>query len=139
MIFSNCKDGSLFIHFIFIVSISFNINEKLKSEYNLNYYQEEEIERCKACKLVFHKHCFRKLANCPCGAQLRLNETRSFTNRASQRGETRGALDLLGRGLTSGFSQRFLSGLFTSEKPEKTRDHKDENIILMGSLPTTSL
>jgi len=95
--------------------------------------------------LVFHKHCFRKLANCPCGAQLRLKETRSLTNRGSQRGgggggERRGALDLLGRGLSSGLSTRFLSGLFTNEKAEKSsREHKDENIILMGSLPTTSL
>lgn len=116
----------------------------MKCEYNLNYYQEEEIERCKACQLVFHKRCFRKLGNCPCGAQLRLKETRSFINRVSQRGgggggETRGALDLLGRGLTSGLSQKFLSGFFTTEKPDKTKDHKDENIILMGSLPTTSL
>ncbi|KAK7350629.1 hypothetical protein VNO77_09455 [Canavalia gladiata] len=103
-------------------------------------FQEDDIERCKACQSVFHKRCFRKLANCPCGAQLRLNE-RSLTNRRSQRGggETRGALDLLGRGLNSGLSTRFLSGLFTKEKPEKTREHKDENIILMGSLPSTSL
>ncbi|CAJ1975122.1 unnamed protein product [Sphenostylis stenocarpa] len=105
-------------------------------------FQEDEIERCKACQLVFHKRCFRKLANCPCGAQLRLNGTRNLTNSASQKGgggETRGALDLLGRGLSSGLSPRFLSGLFTKEKPEKTREYKDENIILMGSLPSTSL
>ncbi|KAK7411104.1 hypothetical protein VNO78_02506 [Psophocarpus tetragonolobus] len=104
-------------------------------------FQEDEIERCKACQLVFHKHCFKKLANCPCGVQLRLNETRSLTNRASQRGggETRGALDLLGRGLSSGLAPGFLSGLFTKEKPEKSRERKDENIILMGSLPSTSL
>ncbi|XP_020231169.1 uncharacterized protein LOC109811756 isoform X2 [Cajanus cajan] len=97
-------------------------------------FQEDDIERCKACELVFHKRCFRKVANCPCGAQLKLNETRSLTNRG---GETRGGLDLLGRG---GLSPRFLSGLFAKEKPNKTREqHKDENIILMGSLPTTSL
>ncbi|XP_061336670.1 uncharacterized protein LOC133283774 [Gastrolobium bilobum] len=104
-------------------------------------FQEDDIERCKACQLVFHKRCFRKVTDCPCGAQLRLNETRSLTNRASQRGggETRGTLDLLGKGLSSGLSPRFLSGLFTKEKLEKTREHKDENIILMGSLPSTSL
>ncbi|KAK7301540.1 hypothetical protein RJT34_12406 [Clitoria ternatea] len=104
-------------------------------------FQEDDIERCKACQLVFHKRCFRKLANCPCGAQLGLNVTRSLINRASQTGggETRGAMDLLGRGLSSRLSPRFLSGLFTKEKPEKTREHKDENIILMGSLPSTTL
>ncbi|RDX71425.1 Differentially expressed in FDCP 8-like B, partial [Mucuna pruriens] len=94
-------------------------------------FQEDDIKRCKACELVFHKRCFGKIANCPCGAQLRLNETGSLTNRGSERG----ALDLLGRGLSSGL----FSGLFTKEKPDKTRDHKDENIILMGSLPSTSL
>ncbi|KAJ1418284.1 PX domain superfamily [Sesbania bispinosa] len=103
-------------------------------------FQEDDIERCKACHLVFHKRCFTKLANCPCGAQLRLNETRSLT-KASQKGggETRGALDLLGRGLSSGMSPRFLSGFFTKEKPERNRENKGENIILMGSLPSTSL
>ncbi|KAK7281924.1 hypothetical protein RIF29_10305 [Crotalaria pallida] len=104
-------------------------------------FQEDDIERCKACQSVFHKRCFRKLLNCPCGAHLRLNETRSLNSRASQRGggETSGTLDLLGMGLNSGLSSRFLSGLFTKEKPEKNRVHKDENIILMGSLPSTSL
>lgn len=54
-------------------------------------------------------------------------------------GGTGGALDFLGKGLSSGLSPRFLSGLFTREKPEKTREHKGENIILMGSLPSNSL
>lgn len=115
--------------------MSNNLNLKL------NYQQEDEVERCKACQSVFHKRCFRKLANCHCGEQLRLKETRSLTNRASssQRGGGRGALDLLGRGLSSGLSPKFLSGLFLKEKPDKTREHKGENIILMGSLPSTSL
>nr|XP_004501918.1 uncharacterized protein LOC101494695 isoform X2 [Cicer arietinum] len=104
-------------------------------------FQEDNIERCKACQSVFHKRCFRKLANCPCGEQSRLNKTRSLTNRANQMGGggTGGALDFLGKGLSSGLSPRFLSGLFTREKPEKTREHKGENIILMGSLPSNSL
>ncbi|KAE9587405.1 putative Phox domain-containing protein [Lupinus albus] len=104
-------------------------------------FQEDDIERCKACQSVFHKRCFRKLPNCPCRVHLRLNETRSLTNSISQRGggETRGTLDMLGSGFSSGLSSRFLSRLFTREKPENTRLHKDGNIILMGSLPSTSL
>ncbi|XP_028769909.1 uncharacterized protein LOC114727369 isoform X2 [Neltuma alba] len=87
-------------------------------------FQEDEIERCKACQSVFHKQCFRKLSNCTCGALLRLDKTR-------------GSSYFLGRGLSYGSSSGFLSGLFTKEDPHKTRDHKD--IILMGSLPSTSL
>ncbi|WJX39107.1 hypothetical protein P8452_26692 [Trifolium repens] len=105
-------------------------------------FQEDEIERCKSCQSVFHKRCFRKAANCPCGEQLKLNKTRSLTNRVGQwggGGGTRGALDLLGKGLSSGLSPRFLSGLFTKEKHDKTREHQGENIILMGSLPSNSL
>jgi len=107
----------------------------------LNYQQEDDIERCKSCQSVFHKRCFRKLANCPCGEQLRLNKSRSFANKVSQwgGGGTKGAFDLLGKGLSSGLSPKFLSGLFTKEKPEKTREHQGENIILMGSLPSNSL
>lgn len=65
-----------------------------------------------------------------------------LTNRVSQRresGETKGTLDLLGRGLGSGLSSRFLSGLFTKENAQKTMNQKDENIISMSSLPGTSL
>jgi len=58
----------------------------------------------KGAKLVYwcsRLSCFKKLANCLCGAQFRLNERRSLTNKAIQRGggESRGALKLLGRGL----------------------------------------
>ncbi|MED6120460.1 hypothetical protein PIB30_020964 [Stylosanthes scabra] len=105
-------------------------------------FQEDDIERCKACQAVFHKRCFRKLANCPCGTHLGSNKTKSLTKKPSQKGsgDTSGTLDLLGRGLSSaGLSPKLLSGLFSREKPDKTREHKDENIILMGSLPSNSL
>ncbi|KAL4360363.1 hypothetical protein HN51_020755 [Arachis hypogaea] len=105
-------------------------------------FQEDDIERCKACQSVFHKRCFRKHVNCPCGIQLGSNETKSLTKIPSQKGisDSSGTLDLLGRGLSSaGLSPKLLSGLFSREKPEKTREHKDENIILMGSLPSNSL
>ncbi|XP_058766357.1 uncharacterized protein LOC131639953 isoform X1 [Vicia villosa] len=92
-------------------------------------FQEDDIERCKSCQSVFHKPCFKKLVSCPCGEQLRLNKTRSLSNRASQWGG-------LGKGLSSGLSPKFLSGLFSKEK---TREQQGENIILMGSLPSNSL
>lgn len=55
-------------------------------------------------------------------------------------GESSGAFDLLGKGLSSGLNVRLLSGLFTKAKPENLGAHKDsDNVILMGSLPSTSL
>lgn len=111
---------------------SFDLLKKTNLNIKLNYQQEDDIERCKSCQSVFHKPCFKKLVSCPCGEQLRPNKTRSLSNRASQWGG-------LGNGLSSGLSPKFLSGLFSKEKPEKTREHQGENIILMGSLPSNSL
>lgn len=96
-----------------------------------NNQQASEVERCTSCESLFHKPCFRKLTNCPCGAHLRVEESVSY------RGS---ALDLLGKRSDSGLSVGLFSGLFARAKPEKTREHKDgDNVILMGSLPSTSL
>lgn len=108
----------------------------------LYHQQEGEIERCKSCALVFHKSCFGKLIACPCGAQLRPEEVAALTKKASSRGrgEAVGAVDLLGRKLSSGLGGGFLTGLFSRARPEKALDRKDsDNVILMGSLPSTSL
>lgn len=54
-------------------------------------------------------------------------------------GETNGALITLGKRTGSGLSVGLLSGLFSRAKPEKN-EHKDsDNVILMGSLPSTTL
>lgn len=54
-------------------------------------------------------------------------------------GEGSRALGLLGRRSNSGLSLGLFSGLFAKAKPEKM-EHKDsDNVILMGSLPSTSL
>ncbi|XP_059442498.1 uncharacterized protein LOC132174826 isoform X1 [Corylus avellana] len=99
-------------------------------------FQAGEVERCSSCESLFHKPCFRKLTNCPCGAHLRVEESESY--RAS--GEVSRALDLLGKRSDSGLSVGLFTGLFARAKPEKTREHKDsDNVILMGSLPSTSL
>lgn len=101
-------------------------------------FQEDEIERCPSCESVFHKHCFRKLMDCMCGAHLRVDEPAQLIKRATSGvgAEISGLLDLFGGGSSSGL----LSGLFSKVKPEKPREHKDgDNVILMGSLPSTSL
>lgn len=70
--------------------------------------------------------------NCPCGAQLRPEER--VNNGAG--GEVNRTL---GRISGSGLSVGLLSGLFTRAKPEKTEPKDGDNVILMGSLPSTSL
>ncbi|CBI15010.3 unnamed protein product, partial [Vitis vinifera] len=106
-------------------------------------FQEGEVDRCKSCELVFHKSCFRKLTNCPCGVQLRAEEVTGLTKKASGRGGGKEgeAVDLLGRKLSStGLGGGFLTGLFARARQEKALDHKEsDNVILMGSLPSTSL
>lgn len=94
-----------------------------------NNQQEAEVERCTSCKSLFHKPCFEKLTYCSCGVQIRVEEG----------GEGSRALGLLGRRTNSGLSVGLFSGLFAKAKPEKM-EHKDgDNVILMGSLPSTSL
>ncbi|XP_062116244.1 uncharacterized protein LOC133830305 isoform X2 [Humulus lupulus] len=106
-------------------------------------FQEGDVEKCPSCESVFHKHCFKKLTDCPCGAHLRIDDTRSLTKRVSRSrasGDSSGALDLFGKGLTSGLNVGFLSGLFAKAKPDNLGMHKNsDNVILMGSMPSTSL
>ncbi|GLT65482.1 hypothetical protein SLA2020_379130 [Shorea laevis] len=103
-------------------------------------FQEGETEKCPSCGSVFHKPCFKKITNCPCGAELGSNElVRSSSGllRGASFGAS-GAMDLLGKRSGSGLSSGFLSGLFL--KSERIKEHKDsDNIILMGSLPSNSM
>ncbi|EXB29616.1 Pleckstrin homology domain-containing family M member 3 [Morus notabilis] len=93
-------------------------------------FQEGDVGKCVSCESVFHKLCFKKLTECPCGAHLGADDRRRLATR----------VDLLGKGLSSGLSVGFLSALFTKAKPDKIGEHKDDdNVILMGSLPSTSL
>lgn len=98
-------------------------------------FQEGEVERCRSCELVFHKVCFKKLSSCPCGAQLKLYESKGGVD-----SEEDGTLDLLGTKTDSRSPVRFLSGLFSKAMPEKLLGSRNsDTVILMGSLPSTSL
>lgn len=102
-------------------------------------FQEGEVERCRSCELVFHKPCFKKMASCPCGVHFKVDKTK-------ERG-TKGTVSLdsnvfvsLERQADSRSSVGFLSGLFTKARTEKLLELRDDdNVILMGSLPSTSL
>ncbi|KAJ6411779.1 hypothetical protein OIU84_008373 [Salix udensis] len=99
-------------------------------------FQEGETERCASCESVFHKPCFRKLTNCSCGAHLRTDEVVESTSSLSR--EASGLT--LGRRSGSTLGLGLLSGLFSKANPEKVKDYKDNDaIILMGSLPSNFL
>ncbi|KAF1002183.1 uncharacterized protein LOC141702137 [Apium graveolens] len=101
-------------------------------------FQEGEVERCRSCKVVFHKPCYKKIATCPCGAHI----TKRLESKDSMDtgGDAYGTLDMLNRQDDSWSSANFLSGLFSKAKLEKLFGHKDhDNIISMGSLPSSSL
>ncbi|WCJ36088.1 Phox (PX) domain-containing protein [Euphorbia peplus] len=97
-------------------------------------FQEGEVEKCSSCPSVFHKTCFRKLTNCSCGAVIGEEKSMGVHNKLSRK-----ASDIFGRS-GSGLSVGLLSGLFSRANPEKVKDHKDnDTVILMGSLPSTYL
>ena len=108
----------------------------------IHNYQEGEIERCRSCKLGFHKPCFRKIRSCPCGQPLKQDEQKGVSTSASLKidNELSSAVNLLGTKSDSSSTMRFLSGLFSKARQEKLSGPKDsDTTILMGSLPSTSL
>ncbi|XP_022726370.1 uncharacterized protein LOC111282515 isoform X2 [Durio zibethinus] len=105
-------------------------------------FLEGDIEKCMSCGSVFHKDCFKRIANCPCGSLLRADEAMRHSNSlilGASFGANGGALDLLGKRSSSGLPVGFLSGLFSRTKPEGMEHKDNENIIVMGSLPSNYL
>ncbi|XP_033516746.1 uncharacterized protein [Nicotiana tomentosiformis] len=107
-------------------------------------FQEGEIERCKSCDSVFHKHCFKRISSCPCGTRLKPEQEGNATKGSQNMGNW-GILSLdllrkradLSKGLVTGFL-----GKVRSLKSSRNEDeeHEDNNaIILMDSLPMTTL
>ncbi|KAG8476146.1 hypothetical protein CXB51_033125 [Gossypium anomalum] len=105
-------------------------------------FQEGEIEKCISCGSVFHKHCFKAIANCPCGAVLRADEAMRRSNSliSGLSFGANGALDLLGKRSSSELLPGgFLSRLFSKTKQEEMEHKDNENTILMGSMPSNYL
>nr|GMD31438.1 uncharacterized protein LOC109170742 isoform X1 [Ipomoea batatas] len=107
-------------------------------------FQEGEVERCKSCKSVFHKKCFKKISTCPCGTQLNPEPESNATRRnQSITNDGSSTLELLGKRPDS--SKGFLSALFPKVKSPRSsgsreQGHKhSDTVILMGSLPSNTL
>lgn len=106
-------------------------------------FQEDEVEKCRSCEQLYHKQCFKKLGTCPCRSQLEVYESlESFkTESDNASDEMNGALVLPRSRSGSVYTSGLLSGLFSKAKSGKLKDHRGGggNVILMGSLPSTSL
>ncbi|XP_047942236.1 uncharacterized protein LOC125189086 [Salvia hispanica] len=104
-------------------------------------FQEGEVEKCRTCALVFHKNCFKKLANCPCGARFKKEETKRSSNESTRVVDS----NLVSLAGTAEPSSGILAGLFSKVMPARSQiSRKREaegvgNVIPMGSLPSTSL
>ncbi|XP_031091957.1 uncharacterized protein LOC115996721 isoform X2 [Ipomoea triloba] len=107
-------------------------------------FQEGEVERCKSCKSVFHKKCFKKISTCPCGTQLNPEpESNATIRNQSITNDGSSTLELSGKRPDS--SKGFLSALFPKVKSPRSsgsreQGHKhSDTVILMGSLPSNTL
>ncbi|KAL3824848.1 hypothetical protein ACJIZ3_020877 [Penstemon smallii] len=102
-------------------------------------FQEGEVKKCKSCELVFHKKCFKKMANCPCGAHFKQEKVKQSVDHSLGSN-----LNLVG-GTVAEPRTGLLAGLFSKVMPQKSHIFKkqepkgDDNVILMGSLPNTPL
>ncbi|KAH0703286.1 hypothetical protein KY285_017564 [Solanum tuberosum] len=107
-------------------------------------FQEEEIERCKSCQSVFHKHCFRRTSSCPCGTQFK-PELEGNTSRGNQSESSVGNLSLALPGKKADLSKGLFSRVFSKVRSLKSieggeqRPEDKSTAIVMGSLPLTNL
>lgn len=98
--------------------------------------QEDEVERCTFCKLVFHKQCLKRLGKCPCQAQLGAHDESWDSSKMEL---SSGPLNLLRSRSQSIRSAGFLSPLVPRASSDRTKDSReDDTVILMDSLPSTS-
>ncbi|GAB4845710.1 hypothetical protein Ancab_039113 [Ancistrocladus abbreviatus] len=104
-------------------------------------FQEEDVEKCESCNSVFHKHCFKSLSECPCGAHLKPDDANHSTSRLSLNavGDAGVSLPLLRKKSDMIISEGLLSRLFSVVRRDKTKGFSESrNFIPMGSFPTTS-
>lgn len=107
-------------------------------------FQEGEVERCRSCDSVFHRHCFGRMVTCSCGAHLKPNEAIGLTT-GKRHGfgcDKSGTLNSARKETEA--SPGFFSGFFLKAVAKRPMVHEESSedsstVILMGSLPSTSL
>ncbi|KAK4793950.1 hypothetical protein SAY86_011944 [Trapa natans] len=100
-------------------------------------FQEDEVERCTFCKLVYHMQCFKKLGRCQCQTQPGTHDEAQDPFKMELSGGSSGSL---GRRSQSILSTGLLPMLFPKVNSSRTKYHGDDNntILLMDSLPSSS-
>ncbi|KAH7650889.1 Multiheme cytochromes domain-containing protein [Dioscorea alata] len=102
-------------------------------------FQDDEAMRCRLCGSIFHKPCFRKLDGCSCGKPLRAGNSEDSTGQVIHVNDTEsnGVLDRFVR--QSDALSGMLSNLLKARPAKRLQSKKSSPVILMGSLPSTSL
>ncbi|KAL3628839.1 hypothetical protein CASFOL_027885 [Castilleja foliolosa] len=101
-------------------------------------FQEGDVEKCRSCESVFHKNCYKKLASCHCGARFKHEATKQSSNSVNNN------LNLV-QNRAKPSSTGLLADLFSKVIParpqilRKPEPKGVDNVILMGSIPNTSL
>ncbi|KAJ0985770.1 hypothetical protein J5N97_004126 [Dioscorea zingiberensis] len=105
------------------------------------FQQDDEAVTCLSCGSLFHKACFSKLKGCSCGKSSRTDSREDSTEQMTINGngkEFDGLLDRFVR--PSDALSGMFSNLFSKARPDKMLQSKSSSpVILMGSLPSTSL
>lgn len=95
--------------------------------------------RCHLCGSIFHKPCFRKLDGCSCGKPSRAGSSEDSTGQMIHVNDTEsnGVLDHFVR--QSDALSGMLSNLLKARPAKRLQSKRSSPVILMGSLPSTSL
>ncbi|XP_047054172.1 uncharacterized protein LOC124660407 [Lolium rigidum] len=102
-------------------------------------FQEDEATRCCSCGSIFHKQCFRKISDCPCGKTANTGAKIVALEQALDGGSNRMSTELIPHPSFSS-SSGFFSGILSKARPDKIWKARNSSpVILMGSLQDTSM
>lgn len=109
------------------------------SSFIFPFQQDDEAMRCRSCGSLFHQPCFRKIDGCSCGKPLRADSSEDSTGQVIHVNDTEsnGVLDRFVR--QSDALSGMLSNLLKARPGKRLQSKKSSPVILMGSLPGTSL
>ncbi|XP_008791191.2 uncharacterized protein LOC103708169 [Phoenix dactylifera] len=105
-------------------------------------FQEADAARCGSCGSLFHEPCFRKLMGCPCGKPTSTHGKELLSEDVSHGAgkELEGDINQFFQPSSSNSVSGFLSDILSKARPDKIwKPRSSSPVILMGSLPSTSL